>query len=101
MINVIVSMKMKEGKAEEFIKSFKQLAVKVKQERGCIDYFPAKDVDAGMPMYTVDPNSVTIIERWENLDALKEHLASPDMQSRQANDMEMTESVTMKMVQEV
>ncbi len=100
MINVIASIQVKKGKKQEFVNSFKEYAVKVKKEKGCIDYFPAVDVKTGMPVQAMDENVVTIIEKWESMDALNAHLASPEMQARMKEEADMVEGSSIKILQE-
>ena len=100
MINVIGTVKVKSGKASEFIEMFKAQAVKVKKEKGCIDYFPAVDVKTDFPPQVCDENIVTIIERWESLEALKDHLAGMDMRQQQEKEKDIVEEVVIKVLQE-
>jgi quinol monooxygenase YgiN len=54
----------------------------VKAETGCLGYEPAVDIDSGLPEQgTVREHVVTIIETWQNLEALKAHLKTPHMSS--------------------
>ena len=49
-------------------------------EDGCIDYGPATDIDSGMAgLPAVRDDVVTVIEKWDDLPALKAHLAAPHM----------------------
>ena len=68
MINVIASIQIREGKVSEFLENFKANVPNVLAEKGCIEYFPAVDIDADLPPQVLDGNSVTIIEKWEDLD---------------------------------
>jgi quinol monooxygenase YgiN len=101
MISVIASVQVKPGKKQEFLKSFKEFAVKVRKEKGCIFYFPAVDVKTDMPVQNTDDNRVTILERWESMEALNGHLASPDMQERMKEEADMVEGeADVKILQE-
>ena len=79
MINVIASIRVKTGSLSDFLEIFKANMPKVRKEKGCIEYFPAVDIDAKLPPQILDENVVTIIEKWESLEALRDHLASPHM----------------------
>ena len=100
MINVIASVKVKSGKASEFIEMFKSQAVNVRKEKGCIDYFPAVDVKTDFPPQVRDEDVVTIIERWESMDALMNHLATPALRQQQENEKHLVEDVVVKVLQE-
>jgi len=72
----------------------------VKKERGCIEYFPAIDLDAGLPPQTLDENVVTIIEKWESLEALRDHLKAPHMLAYREKVKEIVENVLLKVLKE-
>ncbi len=100
MIIVIALIRVKEGKAPEFTKIFKDYASNVRKERGCIEYFPAVDVKTQLPPQSLDENVVTIIEKWESLEALQDHFASPGMREQQKREKGMVEGATIKILQE-
>jgi quinol monooxygenase YgiN len=81
MIHVIVFIQVHEGKREAFIEEFQKIVPTVRAEQGCVDYQWTVDVDIpGIDMFPPpDPNRVTIIERWENVDALEAHAVAPHM----------------------
>ncbi|MBM4309111.1 MAG: antibiotic biosynthesis monooxygenase, partial [Deltaproteobacteria bacterium] len=58
MISVIASIRMKAGKRSEFLEIFKANVPKVREEKGCIEYFPAVDVDSGLPPQSLNENVV-------------------------------------------
>ena len=39
------------------------------------------DIASGLPPQILDANVVTIIEKWESLDALRNHLVTPHMKA--------------------
>mgnify|MGYP002626535853 CR=1 FL=1 len=80
MIHVIASIEVVPGKREEFIAAFKKVVPAVKAEEGCLDYGPTVDVPTDIPAQGgARDNVVTIVERWENLEALQQHLVAPHM----------------------
>jgi quinol monooxygenase YgiN len=79
MINVIASLCIKEGSLSEFIEICKANAMKVREEKGCIEYFPLIDIDAKLPTQGLDENAVIIIEKWENIESLHDHLKATHM----------------------
>lgn len=79
MIHVVASIGVKPGKREEYIELFKENVPNVLAEEGCVDYAPTVDADTGIDAQWTDETVVTIIEKWESLDALKAHLVSPHM----------------------
>ena len=101
MIYGVVSVKVKAGKLQEWLELFKSNAVKVREEKGCIQYFPLLDVDAGLPIQTFEKDVVTVLEQWESVEALNDHFAAPHMAVYFEKEKEFVEGVTVKMLQEV
>ena len=67
MIHVIATIECAEGRRDDYLAEFRNVAPKVRAEEGCIEYGPAVDaetnISAQMPMR---PNVVTAIEKWES-----------------------------------
>jgi quinol monooxygenase YgiN len=72
----------------------------VREERGCIEYFPAVDIDADLPPQSLDENVVTIIEKWESLEALRDHLKAPHMLAYQEKVKDIVEDRSLKVLEE-
>ncbi len=100
MINVIASISVKTEKLSEFLEIFKSNVPSVRDESGCIEYFPAVDIDADLPPQSLDENVVTIIEKWENLEALRDHLNAPHMLAYKEKVKDIVEGVSIKVLQE-
>ena len=100
MINVIASVRVKTGRRSDFLEIFKSNVPKVREEKGCIEYFPAVDVDAGLPPQILDENGVTIIEKWDSLEDLRNHLNAPHMQDYREKAGDIVEDTSIKVLQE-
>lgn len=100
MISVIASITVKEGAQAKFLEIFKANVPLVRAEDGCIEYFPTIDVDSGLPVQVQEPSTVTIIEKWQSLDALQAHLATPHMLVYREQTKELVEQVSLKVLQE-
>ncbi len=100
MINVIASICVKAGKLSEFLEILKSNVPSVREEGGCFEYFPAVDIDADLPPQSLDENVVTIIEKWESLEALRDHLNAPHMLAYKEKVKNIVEDVSLKVLQE-
>ncbi len=100
MINVIASIRVKAGNLLTFLEIFKSNVPNVKEEKGCIDYYPTVDVDSGLPPQSLDENTVTVIEKWESLEALYDHLNAPHMLAYKEKVKDIVEGVSIKVLQE-
>ncbi|QWV97086.1 antibiotic biosynthesis monooxygenase [Geomonas nitrogeniifigens] len=101
MICVIASIRVREGARDAFLEIFNDNIPRVKAEPGCIEYFPAVDVDAGLPVQLQDELVVTIVEKWQGVDALHEHLASPHMLEYKEKVKDLVTEVSLKVLQPV
>jgi quinol monooxygenase YgiN len=80
MIYVIATIDLKGGCKDAFLEIFHRNIPNVKAEKGCISYEPTVDVDSGLPIQIkLREDVVTIVEAWEDLDALQAHLKTPHM----------------------
>ena len=80
MIHVIATIETAAGRRDDFLSAFHEMVPDVRAERGCIEYGPAVDLETaigGQP--TVREDVVTVIEKWESVEALQNHLAAPHM----------------------
>jgi len=98
MINVIASIKVKEGLRDDYIEIFKSNIPAVLEEEGCIRYAPAVDIDTGIAVQELDPNVVTVIEKWNTLEDLRAHLEAPHMLAFRERVKGMIEDVSLKIL---
>ena len=100
MIYVIASIYVQPGGLSRFMEILKNNVSAVRAEKGCIEYRPTVDVDAGLPPQRLEPDTVVIIERWESLDALRTHLSSPHMLAYREKVRDLVSSVSLKVLQD-
>ena len=80
MIHVIATIHTAAGRRNDFLAAFGELVPLVRAEAGCLEYGPAVDCEAsvsGQPPARDDV--VTVVEKWQSLAALQDHLAAPHM----------------------
>lgn len=99
MIHVIASIHLKKGRFEEFIRIFKSNIPDVLAEKGCIEYVPTIDVKTGLPPQELDADVVTIIEKWNSLQDLQDHLVAPHMLNYKEKVADMVEKVVLKVLE--
>ena len=100
MIHVIASIGVKPGKRAVFIEAFKKNVPNVLAENGCIEYLPTVDTDSGIDAQWKDETVVTIIEKWATLAALHAHLEAPHMDEFRANTADLTEDVSLTILED-
>jgi quinol monooxygenase YgiN len=99
MISVLASIEIEEGKRGAFLEIFNANVPTVRQESGCIEYYPAIDIDSGFSAQRLDQNMVTVIEKWQSLDALRAHLATPHMLHYKEQVKTLVKDISLKVLQ--
>jgi quinol monooxygenase YgiN len=85
MIHVIATIELAPGTREQFLAEFRKLIPDVRAENGCIEYGPAVDAPTDLPNQAkIGADKVVVVEKWENLAALKAHAVAPHMQAYRA-----------------
>jgi quinol monooxygenase YgiN len=80
MIHVIAIITAKPNKRDAILEAFRANMPAVHAEAGCIEYGPAVDADGVGGFQTpFGPDTFLVIEKWDSLDHLKAHAASPHM----------------------
>lgn len=82
MIHVIATAELESGTRTDFLREFHGIIAEVRNENGCLEYGPAVDAATDIPQQQEKgDDTVTIIEKWTDLEALKAHLHAPHMVS--------------------
>ncbi len=81
MITVIATVRCQPGHRDDFLKEFRAIVPEVLQEDGCIEYGPTVDASTDLSNQHRDDDRITIVEKWESLEALKAHLTAPHMEA--------------------
>ena len=80
MICVLATIEINEGQREKFIDIFKNNVPNVLAENGSIEYGPMVDVPTNISVQPPErKNVVTVVEKWESIEALETHLIAPHM----------------------
>jgi quinol monooxygenase YgiN len=93
MIHVVAIITAKPGNREAILEAFRANMPAVHAEAGCIEYGPAVDAEGVGGFQTkFGPDTFLVIEKWESLDHLKAHAASPHMAAYGAKTKELIAS---------
>ena len=99
MVCVVVAIRVKDGKVSEFVRIFRENLPNVHAEDGCIEYFPALDVDSPLGIQDKDAQVVTILEKWESMAHLEAHSKAPHMVTYRERVKDLVEGMTAKVVE--
>lgn len=100
MIHVIATIELAPGRREAFLAEFHAIVPAVRAEVGCLEYGPTIDVPTGLPAQgSVRENIVTIVEKWESVSALLDHLKAPHMLEYRARVKEMVVKTGLQVLQ--
>jgi quinol monooxygenase YgiN len=93
MIHVVAVITAKPGQRAAILAAFRANVPAVHAEQGCIEYGPAVDAEgAGGIQTKLGPDAFMVIEKWESLEALKAHAASPHMAAYAAKTRDLIAS---------
>jgi quinol monooxygenase YgiN len=93
MIHVIAIITAKPGNRAAILEAFRANMPAVHAEEGCIEYGPATDADGvGSFQTKFGEDTFLVIEKWETLNHLKAHAASPHMQAYGAKTKDLIAS---------
>jgi len=80
MICVIAKIEVAEGRRDDFLAAFRKIVPSVVAEEGCLEYGPMVDVSTRIPGQAPGQDHVvTVVEKWESVEALEAHLIAPHM----------------------
>lgn len=80
MISVVATIRTAPGEREAVLRAFAEIVPQVRAEQGCLEYVPMVDIASGISAQgAVRGNVVTVVEKWQDLDALRQHLAAPHL----------------------
>jgi quinol monooxygenase YgiN len=90
MIHVIAVITAKPGMREEVLQAFRANVPNVRAEKGCIEYGAAVDSEPVLKFQAaLGPDTFMVVEKYQDLDALKAHAASPHMAAYGAKTKDM------------
>jgi quinol monooxygenase YgiN len=93
MIHVVAVITAKPGMRGSILQAFRANVPAVKAEQGCIEYGAAVDAEDALKFQTkYGPDTLLVIEKWESMDALKAHAATPHMAAYGAKTKDMIAS---------
>jgi quinol monooxygenase YgiN len=100
MIHVIATIELIPGKRQAFLAEFHKNVLAVKAENGCLEYGPAIDMETEIgAQVPLRPDVVTVVEKWESLEALKSHLTAPHMLTFRPRVKDMVVKTTLQILQ--
>jgi quinol monooxygenase YgiN len=99
MIHVLATVKLAPGTREAFLKEFRALIPDVRAEKGCIEYGPTIDAETGIPTQNkIGADQVTVIEKWDSVEALKAHSIAPHMQAYRARVKDYVQGMELRVL---
>jgi quinol monooxygenase YgiN len=100
MIHVIATIALQPGARERYLAILKANVPNVLAEKGCRGYAPAVDTASGLPVQgPLRPDTVVLVETWDDLPALKAHLAAPHMAAYREQVRDLVRSVNLQVLE--
>ena len=98
LIDVIASIRVKDGCLQQLLERFHANVPNVLAEDGCVRYYPTIDADSGLPPQQKDAQIVTVVEQWESIEHLHAHSKAPHMQAYKEDVKDWVEGVSLKVL---
>ena len=99
MIHVLAEIEIADGQRDAFLVEFHKIVPAVRQEAGCIEYGPAIDAATEIGSQLVNPNVVTVIEKWESVEHLNAHLVAPHMSEYREKVKDLVQGLRLKVLE--
>jgi quinol monooxygenase YgiN len=102
MVHILVTMMIKEGRMKEFIAVCEELRPMVLMEKGCLAYEYTREIASPLGIQEpIEANRITLIERWDSLEALKAHMEAPHMKEVAPKVKELRSSVVARVLEPI
>jgi quinol monooxygenase YgiN len=102
MIHVIATIQIYPGRRAEFLAHLREIVPLVQAEAGCLEYGAAVEVESRIPVQAAPrPDVVTIVEKWQDIDALTLHLAQSHMVEYRLRVRELVDWVDLRILEPV
>jgi quinol monooxygenase YgiN len=80
MVHLVVTFLVKEGKMDDYLKEVRKLRPLVLAEKGCVEYTFLREIKSDLGLQeAVNPNRLTLVEKWESPEALAVHGAAANL----------------------
>ena len=102
MIHVVATITLKPGARAAFVEVFRWLTPLVRAEEGCVEYQGTTDVPTTLAVQDGPrDNVVTVVEKWDSLDALYAHISAPHMQEYREKVRDFVVGVSLQVTEPV
>ncbi len=100
MLHVIATIEVHPGKRPAFLAEFAKLVPLVQAEAGCHEYGAAIDTPTPIPVQLpVRCETVVVVEKWESLKHLQDHLAAPHMATYREAVKDLVQGLTLQVLE--
>jgi quinol monooxygenase YgiN len=101
VILVVATVELKPNVRPSFLAELEVLKPLVHAEDGCLEYRPCTDTPSGLaPQIPLRADTVTILERWSSLEALRAHAVAPHMQAYRERVRHLVTKTTLQVLNE-
>lgn len=99
MISIVVFVTAKPGMRAKVMDRFLANTSLVLAEQGCREYSAYVNLDSGLPVQAkLDDDTFVVLEKWDSMEALTRHIASPHMAAYSADTRDWIASRTIHIV---
>ena len=99
MIYVLATIELNTGTRSQFLELMLANVPLVEAEDGCLEYQPVIDTETGLPAQgDLRPDTVVVVEKWRDLDALRAHLQAPHMLAYREKVKDLVQGVNLQVL---
>ncbi|MDR1898961.1 MAG: antibiotic biosynthesis monooxygenase [Treponema sp.] len=102
MVHLVVTFLIKEGKMDDYLREVRKLRPLVLAEEGCVEYTFLRETKSGLNIQeAVNPNRLTLVEKWESPEALAVHGAASNLTDFNARVKDFLVSASARVLESV
>ncbi len=102
MIHVLATIQLQPGTRDAFLEHFLWVTPLVQAEAGCIEYGATIDEPTSFKAQDlIGPDTVVVVEKWENVAALEAHMTAPHMAEYRVKVLDHVNSVRLQVLKPV
>ncbi|GAB7128180.1 putative quinol monooxygenase [Silvimonas sp. JCM 19000] len=98
MITVFAEIKAHPGQRAAVLQAFERLLPSVLAEPGCGGYKPLIDIDGQVPWQALEPDTIFMLEQWQDMAALEAHMQMPHMAAHKAATQDLIAEVKIRIL---
>ena len=99
MVHVIASITVQPNTLSDALAIYQSFAPQVHQEKGCLMYQPTIDIATQIGTQEKNANTITVIEKWQDMASFNAHLVAPHVLQFRENMKGIIDTISIKVLE--